>query len=198
LTGKVDSIPAEAVWWITEPDGVAADDSKVGSLLSTLLSLNASGYADEVAEKDRGFDKPQGRVLIRLKDGTERELTFGATIPKPVGSSTNDTLVCLSVSGKSDAYKVQEYVMTTALKTSELAKKEEPPPEPATGSTPPPPPPRPMPPHPMPPHLAPPPPVKATPLPVVPAPKVPEVPAPKPAPTTAPATTAATTTTGTK
>ena len=114
---------------------MAADDAKVGSLLSTLLNLNASGYADDIPEKDRGFDKPNARVLIRLKDGVERVVTFGAKLGdlKPNDTKDKDSIL-LSVSGRSDVFKVQLYVFDTATKTSDLIKKEE---APATAPYPP-------------------------------------------------------------
>ena len=103
-------------WWITEPDGAAAEESKVRSICSTVLNLTGKGYADEIAEKDRGFDKPPAKILIRLKDGEERAMTFGKI-------DNDDVLV--SAVGKADAFKVNKYVYDTCTKTEDVRKKEE-------------------------------------------------------------------------
>ncbi len=104
------------VWWITEPEGAAADEGKIRNICSTVLNLTGKGYADDVAEKDRGFDKPAARIVIRLKDGAERSLTFGKI-------ENDDVLV--SAVGKADAFKVAKYVYDTCTKTDELKQKEE-------------------------------------------------------------------------
>jgi hypothetical protein len=101
-------------WWVTEPEGAAADESNVGSICSNLSGLNAKSYADTVPEKDRGFDKPQAKVKVVLKDGTEHTLTFGK-------AEGDDILV--SVAGKPDPYKVYKYVFESL--TKDLKKKEE-------------------------------------------------------------------------
>ncbi|MEI6231863.1 MAG: DUF4340 domain-containing protein [Planctomycetota bacterium] len=103
-------------WWITEPEGGPADESKVRNICSTMLNLTGKGYADELAEKDRGFDKSPAKIVIRLKDGAERSMTFGKI-------DNDDVLV--SAIGKSDVFKVNKYVFDTCTKTDEIKKKEE-------------------------------------------------------------------------
>jgi len=102
------------VWWLTEPEGAAADDSNVSGITSNLSTLNAKSYADTVPEKDRGLDKPSAKVVLRLKDGTQQTLTFG----KVEGDD-----VILSIAGKPDPYKVYKYVYENVVK--DLKKKEE-------------------------------------------------------------------------
>ena len=102
------------IWWITEPEGAAADESAAGSIASTLATLNAKSYADTVPEKDRGFDKPTAKVKLRLKDGSEHTFTFG----KAEGDD-----VMMSVSGKPDPYKVYKYVFDNV--TKDLKKKDD-------------------------------------------------------------------------
>lgn len=103
-------------WWITEPEGGPAEEAKVRSICSTMLNLTGKGYADEIADKDRGFDKAPAKILIRLKDGAERSMTFGKI-------DGDDVLV--SAVGKADAFKVNKYVYDTCTKTDEIKKKEE-------------------------------------------------------------------------
>jgi hypothetical protein len=102
------------VWWITEPEGAPADEGAASSIASTLATLNVKSYADNVAEKDRGFDKPTAKVKIRLKDGSEHTFTFG----KAEGDD-----VMLSVSGKADPFKVYKYVFDNV--TKDLKKKDD-------------------------------------------------------------------------
>jgi hypothetical protein len=102
------------VWWLTEPENAAADDGAVNNLVSNLAGLNAKAYADNVAEKDRGLDKPGAKVILRLKDGTEQTLTFGKV--------ENDDVI-LEVSGKAEIYKVYKYIFESVSK--DLKKKEE-------------------------------------------------------------------------
>ncbi|MCY3020058.1 MAG: DUF4340 domain-containing protein [Planctomycetota bacterium] len=109
--GKDDPKP---LWWLTEPEGAAADDSSVSSIASNLSALNAKSYADAVPEKDRGLDKPNAKVVLRLKDGSEHTFVFG----KIEGDD-----VILSVAGKPDPYKVYKYVYESV--TRDLKKKEE-------------------------------------------------------------------------
>ncbi len=111
--GKDDPKP---VWWITEPDGMAAEESAVNTICSSLAFLNAKSYADEIAEKDRGLDKPSARLKVRLKDGTEYLLAFGKV--------DNDAV--LSVSGRSDPYVVEKYIFESMTRgANELKKKED-------------------------------------------------------------------------
>src|SRR5579862_5795845 len=178
------------VWWLTEPEGAAADEGKVRNVISQILNLNAKDYADDVPEKETGFDKPAAKVAIRLKDGTERLVTFGKkvimhgnevkTIPFDAEvdaadkEKNSDPPVLMSVAGKADAYKVYKYVYETCVKTDELKAKEEKKEE--TPSTPPVTPPTT--------NQNPPPQIKPVP-PVIPAPppaKLPEKPATIPAP----------------
>ncbi|HEY3324319.1 MAG TPA: DUF4340 domain-containing protein [Planctomycetota bacterium] len=115
LKPKEELKPSEKpIWWITEPEGAAADDSNVGSICSTLATLNVKSYADTVPEKDRGFDKPTAKVKLRLKDGSEQTITFGKI-------DGDDVLV--SVAGKPDPYKVYKYVYENI--TKDLKKKDE-------------------------------------------------------------------------
>ena len=105
------------IWWITEPEGFEANDATINSICSNLANLNAKSYADAVPEKDRGLDKPTVKVKLILKDGTEHNLAFG----KIDGDD-----VVMSVSGKSDPYKVYKYVFDTVNKElADLKKKEE-------------------------------------------------------------------------
>jgi len=141
------------IWWITEPEGALADESKVRSICSTVLNLTGKGYADEIPEKDRGFDKPSARILIRLKDGQERSMTFGKI-------DGDDVLV--NAVGKPDAFKVNKYVYDTCVKTEDLKKKEEKKEEPEKKEEAP----KPLTPAPLPPR-----PTEQRPVPVIPAPK---------------------------
>ncbi len=107
------------VWWITEPEGCAADDGNVSSITATLSNLTAKAYADGASDKDMGFEKPSAKVKVRLKDGTEHTLTFGKI-------EGDDVLV--KVSGKTDPYKLYKYVyenLTKDLKKKDEEKKDE-------------------------------------------------------------------------
>ena len=113
-TAKDDPKP---VWWITEPEGMEANDSTLNSICSNIANLNAKSYADTMPEKDRGLDKPGVKIRVLLKDGTEHTLTFG----KIEGDD-----VVMSVSDKSDPYKVYKYVFDSVNKElADLKKKDE-------------------------------------------------------------------------
>ena len=112
--GKDDPKP---IWWITEPEGIEANDSTVSSICSNIAFLNAKSYADSIPEKDRGLDKPSVKVKLRLKDGTEHTLSFG----KIEGDD-----VVMAVSGRSDPFKVYKYVFDTVNKDyADLKKKDD-------------------------------------------------------------------------
>ena len=104
------------VWEMIAPEKAPADEGKIASLCSTLLKLTAKGYADEVADKDRGLDKPAATVSLSLKDGTVRDISFG---------KIDKDEVFVAVAGKPDAFKVYKYVYDTATNTADLKKKEE-------------------------------------------------------------------------
>lgn len=113
-SGKDDAKP---IWGITEPEIIAADENSVNSICSTLADLNAKGYADTVPEKDRGLDKPVATLKVLLKDGSEFTLNFG---------KIDGDEAILSVSGKSDPYKIYKYLYDSMTKgIADLKKKDE-------------------------------------------------------------------------
>lgn len=112
------------VWWLTEPEGAPADESAAGSIASNLATLTAKSYADNVAEKDRGFDKPSAKVKLRMKDGSEHTFTFGR--------AEGDDVV-MSVSGKPDPYKVYKYVFDNVTKDLKKKDDDKGPPDPHSG-----------------------------------------------------------------
>jgi hypothetical protein len=104
------------IWWMTEPEGTAADKSKMDSVCTTVLKLNVKEYADEVPEAERGLAKPTAKIAVRLKDGTERSIVFGKSDAQGV---------IISVSGKADVYRVDQYVFDACTKTEDMKAKEE-------------------------------------------------------------------------
>ena len=111
--GKDDPKP---VWWITEPFGGATPDESAIARIAAQMHFNARGYADTVPEKDRGLDKPAAKVKIRLKDGTEQNLTFGKVEPSEV---------IVAVEGRADPYRIDKYVYDAiAMDAGELIKKD--------------------------------------------------------------------------
>ncbi|MFH0939933.1 MAG: DUF4340 domain-containing protein [Planctomycetota bacterium] len=124
------------IWWLTEPEGLAAEESVVNLITSAVRDLTAQSYADNISRKDAGLETPTAQVRLRLKDGADYTLSFG----KIDGDS-----VMLSVSGKTDLYKVFKYTYDNMVKSAtELKKKETPTTPPSANETtinPPPPPP---------------------------------------------------------
>lgn len=146
------------VWEQTAPEKTPLDESKMSSLLSTVLKLSTKSYADDVAEKDQGFDKPMAKIAVTLKDGTVREITFGK-VDKPKEEAI------AKVEGKKDVYVLNWFVFDRVTNTADLKKKEEEKKDetkPPTGDA------------------KPPVPSPTVPAPVVPAPPQPKVEVPKP------------------
>jgi hypothetical protein len=112
-------------WWITEPEGAAADDGAAGRITSMLNNLNAKGYADEVdpAKAKAHLDDPLAKIKVRLKDGSEHTLIF----PMTLGDKGD---VVLSVDGKPELYVVSDYVYNAFSQKLDELKKKEPPAEP--------------------------------------------------------------------
>jgi len=101
-------------WMLTEPEKAPADEGNINGIASNLSKLTAKGYADMVAERDRGLDKPVAVVTLRYKDGTEHTFTFG---------KVESDEVILVVEGKPDPFKVYKYHLENV--TKDLKKKDE-------------------------------------------------------------------------
>jgi hypothetical protein len=89
LTGEVLDLKKEnGKWAITQPAPLAADQDAVGSMVSTLATLNADKVVDEKAAdlKPYGLDNPTLTVTVTKKDGKTAELLVGDDTPTGSGS----------------------------------------------------------------------------------------------------------------
>ena len=89
LTGEVIRLRnANGKWQIVEPKALPADQDTLGSLVSTLSSLNADKVVEDKAAdlKPYGLDNPTLDVSVLKKDGKTGELLIGDDTP--TGSGT--------------------------------------------------------------------------------------------------------------
>jgi len=89
LTGETIRLRREnGKWQITEPSPLPADQDTVGSLVSSLSSLNADKVVEDKATdlKPYGLDAPTLDVTVTKKDGKTDELLIGDDTPTGSGS----------------------------------------------------------------------------------------------------------------
>ncbi|MGI5862250.1 MAG: DUF4340 domain-containing protein [Myxococcales bacterium] len=94
--------PAEGGGWnVVSPVNTAGDAEAIDALLERLVALEKLTVVEEKAADltKYGLDKPTLRVVARLKDGTERELSAGR-------ENSFDGSVYVSVGGSSDVLQV--------------------------------------------------------------------------------------------
>jgi hypothetical protein len=119
--GKDDPKPE---WRITAPEASAVEDAAVTNIVSN-ISFTFKDYADNVAAKDLGLDKPTAKVKVRLKDGSEKHLTFGNIDASEQGKPTEKFAV-VQVEGKPEPYKIEKYIYESIVKDLKDIKKKEP------------------------------------------------------------------------
>ena len=111
--------PPKPVWMIVEPEESEADQSNCDSVARSVSWMRAQSYVDDVDENKMGFDNPPAKVLIRLNDGKEIRMTFGAKV-----ESGSD--VYLRIDGRPDTFKVSNYDYESVAKPLDKLKKEPP------------------------------------------------------------------------
>jgi hypothetical protein len=103
-------------WWITEPEGVAAEETAVTRITNSFISMNMKKYADGISDKDSGLDHPAAKIRIRLKDGTEHTMTFGKVEREDVYAA---------IDGRDDRFVIFKFTYdNVALTLNDLKKKE--------------------------------------------------------------------------
>ncbi|MCX7804094.1 MAG: DUF4340 domain-containing protein [Planctomycetota bacterium] len=111
--------PPKPVWMIVAPEEAEADQSNCDSVARSASWMRAQSYVDETDEKKMGFDNPQAKVLLRLNNGEEIRMIFGAKT-----SSGND--VYLKIDGRADIFTVSNYDYESVAKPFDKLKKEPP------------------------------------------------------------------------
>jgi len=89
LTGEVLDLRRDTgKWRIAEPQPLGADQDAVGSMVSSLTSLNADKVIEEKATdlKPYGLDIPTLDVVVTKKDGKTAEVLVGDDVPTGSGA----------------------------------------------------------------------------------------------------------------
>lgn len=110
------------VWWITEPEGLPANEGACASVYNNGAKLYAKGFADDVKPEDLGFNPPAAKTRVVLRDGTAYTFIFGALIKSDDGKETG----LLKVEGASDVWKIEGFTYHALCPTLADLKKENP------------------------------------------------------------------------
>jgi hypothetical protein len=86
----------------------AADDTKVKPVVSSFENLQASGFAEDKEPAKTGLAKPQGEVVLHLKNKE--------TVTLKVGAATKDGDYYVQKVGSPDVYLVKKYAVDRWLK----------------------------------------------------------------------------------
>ena len=77
--GKTSKDATEVTsWHLVEPEAGPAKDAAVDTILRTLSTLQADEFATETDPAKTGLTSPAARSLVKLKDGKQIELLWGA------------------------------------------------------------------------------------------------------------------------
>jgi len=88
------------VWWITEPESVAASSTACGEIINCCAQLFARGHADDVKPADLGLDRPVAKLRIQLRDGTAYKLILGKLL---------DEYGILQLEGQPEVWKIDAF-----------------------------------------------------------------------------------------
>ncbi|MCD6508578.1 DUF4340 domain-containing protein [Candidatus Poribacteria bacterium] len=104
-------------WEMTKPEKAEADKDAVEGILRTLSNFKADDVEIKKSESECGLDVPSSKVMIKLKDGTEKILRFG---------KEQNSRRYLKVDGKDQIFVVYKYRVSKIFKKPEdlKAKKE--------------------------------------------------------------------------
>lgn len=106
----------QPVWWITEPEGIAANENNCSAVYNGASELYAQGYADDVKPEDYGLDKPAAKTRVVLRDGTAYAFLLGKRM-KEFG--------ILQVEGQPEVWKIQPFTYDAFAREFKDLKKED-------------------------------------------------------------------------
>ena len=105
----------KAIWWITEPAGMAADEQACLEIVNKAAHLSAQGYADGIPSESRGLEPPAVKTRIDLKDGTSYTLRLGRA---------EKEYAILQVEGRPEVWKIATFNFEAFAKPLEKLKQE--------------------------------------------------------------------------
>ncbi|MGC9317551.1 MAG: DUF4340 domain-containing protein [Armatimonadota bacterium] len=109
---------AHVKWWMRKPLQVAADEFNVKQLVRSLGDMRAEDFLEAEAEVDPGFDKPQARLGLRLKEGRDLTVTFGKTDTREVGDDGEEKkIVYVRTSARPETMMVEADQLEKVQKT---------------------------------------------------------------------------------
>lgn len=106
----------QPVWWITEPEGMAANENNCAAVYNGASELYALGYAEDAKPEDFGLDKPVAKTRIVLRDGTAHTFVLGKRA-KEFG--------ILQVEGQPEVWKIQPFTYDALARELKDLKKED-------------------------------------------------------------------------
>ncbi|MCW8132232.1 MAG: hypothetical protein KIS92_17930 [Planctomycetota bacterium] len=110
------------VWWITEPEGLPANEGAAASVYNNGSQLYAKGYADDIKPELLGFDPPTAKTRVVLRDGTAYTFILGAVIKDAEGKETG----LVKLEGEPDVWKIEGFTHHALCPTLAALKKETP------------------------------------------------------------------------